>query len=158
MICPECAAENDDGVLFCRSCRTLYFGDRPDLPIPEEDERILWLAQMCEQLHIGDWDLPYFRDELANFTAEQERREAQVQAIYQHIPIGLEEDFQEEMDCGFQGVSAVRMALAQLSEYDPDMSPYSSMTSALATFYKGVCTVKEAMKINRRNRGRPLWI
>lgn len=158
MICSHCGSENEDACLYCRECRNLFLGERIEGPLPDEDERILLLAQGCELLKNGEWDLAWFRQWLHEFAVEQERREAQVQAVYHHVPIGLDEDFQEEIDTGFHGVCSVRASLAQLAEYDPDLSSPSTMTNALLLFYKGVCTIKEAMNINRRNRGRPIWI
>lgn len=158
MTCSHCGSLLDEGVLYCRGCRTLLIDDADDVPPPDEDERVLLLAQGCELVQSGEWDLETFQHWLSEFIVEQERRESQVQGVYQSIPIGLEEDFQEEIETGFHGVSDVKSALAMLAEYDPDASPDSVVTDALSMFYRGVCTVKEAMQINRRNRGRPLWI
>lgn len=158
MTCSACGSVLDEGVLYCRECRTLLIDDATDAPPPDEDERVLLLAQGCELVQSGEWDLGTFREWLAEFTTEQERRESQVQGVYQSVPIGLEEDFQEEMETGFHGVTSVKEALALLADYDPEASSPSILTRSLALFFQGVCTVKEAMQINRRNRGRPLWI
>lgn len=158
MTCSACGSLLDEGVLYCRQCRTLLIDDASDAPPPDEDERVLLLAQGCELVQSGEWDLDTFREWLAEFTTEQERREIQVIAVYQSVPLGLEEDFQEEMDTGFRGVTSVREALALLADYNPQFSSPSILTRSLAAFYQGVCTVKDAMAINRRNRERPLWI
>jgi len=157
MICPHCAHENDTGMLYCRECRYLFLGEPIQGPIPEENERILQLALGCETLYNGECDLPYFREWLRDFTADQERREQEIVIVFASVPVGLEEDFQEEVDIGFQGVKACKEALANLAQYDPTFSPWSSMTQELYLFYKGTWAVKEAMRINRRNRDRPLW-
>jgi len=158
LICSHCSCALDPEVLYCRECRKLLVEDDGDTPIPEEDERILLLAQGCELLQTGEWELGAFRHWLQEFISEQARREIQIAEVYQSIPIGLEEEFQEEIDMGFAGVSAVNEALTLLAEYDPDTCPAEALKRSLALYYKGVCVVKEAMNINRRNRGRPLWI
>lgn len=158
MICSHCGSALDEGVLYCRGCRSLLVDGLIEGAPPDEDERILLLAQGCELLLIGEWDLDSFRHWLHEFTVEQEKRETQVQQVYQSVPIGLEEDFQEEMETGFNGVTKVRESLETLAHFDPLTSSRTTVTDALQRFYEGVCTVKEAMSINRRNRGRPLWI
>lgn len=158
MACSHCGSEYEPGSLYCRECRYLFFGEPIQGPIPDEDERILRLAEICESLITGDIDVPKFHEHINEFTLDQERREQEIMMVFANVPVGMEEDFREEIDIGFQGVEACRQALSQLAEFDPALTPPMHMLKALMLFYQGTWAVKEAMRINRRNRGRPIWI
>lgn len=157
MTCPDCGHSNENGVLFCRGCRTLFLGDSADdaLP-PDENERVLVLAQACELVRNGFWTLTEFRQYLNEFAEEQSKREGGIRDV--DIPFGLEEEFEEERQVGFTGVDACNHAIAMLGEYDPETTGEHVLHEGLRQFHRGISQVKEAMKINRRNYGRPLWI
>jgi hypothetical protein len=93
---------------------------------------------------------------LNEFAVDQHRREAGIHGV--EIPFGLEEDFAEEREVGFRGVDACNRALQILSSYDPEVTGQHLLLEALHMFNNGMCGVKEAMKINRRSYGRPLWL
>lgn len=158
MTCTHCDSEVDDGLLFCRDCRYLFLDQPIEGPLPDQNERILELAEACEQLQNHHIALEDFRHWLKEFTDAQEGREQSIVAEYKNIPLGFEDEFAEEVELGFNGVSACRRALTALADYDPDNAPYVTLTQALHTFYNGTWAIKEAMQINRRNRGKPLWI
>ncbi len=156
MTCPACSFGNERGALYCRNCRTLFLGDIETDGVPDENERILVLCQACELMRSGQWSLAEFRQYLAEFTAEQQRREEGIRGV--DIPFGLEDEFQEEVEVGLNGVEACNLGLEALGAYDPEVDGDHVVTEALQAFYRGVVRVKEAMKINRRSYGRPLWL
>ena len=160
MMCELCQRENPPGSLYCRGCYNLFLNDDlPDGELPQGDsDRVIQLAQGCELLLSKHWTIQEFQQFLHEFTTEQRRREGEVTEVYQEIPFGLEEEFQEEYEAGYNGVVHINRALERLSIYHPENSSSLEVKRAVYEFFQGVCDVKEAMDINRRNRGRPLWI
>lgn len=157
MTCPACDYSNDNGVLFCRGCRTLFLGYTADeASPPEEGERVLVLAQACELVRSGDWTIAEFRQYLNEFAEEQEKKETGIRSV--EIPFGLEEEFEEERQVGFDGVETCNHSISVLASYDPEITGDHVLHEGLRQFHNGIQRVKEAMKINRRNYGRPLWI
>lgn len=157
MECPHCALNNENGAFFCRGCRALYLSGTEDaLPPPEDNERVLLLAQACELVRARTWSLTEFRQYLNDFETEQARREKGIRGV--DIPFGLEEDFAEEQQVGFDGVEACNRGLQLLEGYDPEATGDYPLSEGLRLFYQGILGVKEAMKINRRSYGRPLWL
>lgn len=153
MNCPDCGHESPPGSLYCRGCRTLFPGDAIEGPPPDEDEAILVLAQGCELLLRGEWTLDEFRDWLNAFIEKRREREQQIMEVYQSIPPGLEEYFQEEVKLGFNGVIMCKGALTALGDFMPDKHDAEVLKTALLQFHRGTRTIREAMGINRRNRG-----
>lgn len=158
MRCSECFATAGEDFLYCHECFNLFLGQRFPGEPPEQDERIIILADFCEELQRGDLDLAAFRARLYQFTVYQDERALEIAEVFANMMPELELDFAEEIDAGVRGINDCSRALLALAEYDPSVHPLSELIDNLVLYYNGILHIKEAMKINRRNRGRPLWI
>ncbi|MBM3462020.1 MAG: hypothetical protein FJX76_07965 [Armatimonadetes bacterium] len=158
MICPSCGSANDNGVFFCRQCRTLFLSNIDQDGAPEEGERVLDLAHACELVRSGEWSLTEFHGYLEDFEAKQAAKEGEIHATIKEIPFGLEEEFQEESQVGLEGVTSCNEAIGVLRRYDPEITGDFPLEEGLGIFFSGISRVKEAMRINRRSYGRPLWL
>lgn len=111
------------------------------------------LAQACELARVQNWDNLHFHTWLQAFVDEQQLREISIQEL--EIPYEFAQDFALERDIGLKGVRTCNEGLSRLREYTTDDGP---MLDGLRLFWRGVCMIREAMRINRLNAGCPLWL
>jgi hypothetical protein len=156
MTCSSCDTENEDWWLFCRSCRTLFAPELDGCAPPAEGERVLDLLGACELILAEYWSLSEFRFFVEEFQGEQQRREAGIREI--EIPFGLEQEFAEELEVGMHGVDLCNLGLTTLASYDSETDSSYVLMQGVLRFMQGIENIREAMKINRRSYGRPLWI
>lgn len=151
--CPACSFQNEAVSLYCRGCFRLLLGHVQGNPPSELWERFVVLADVCEQVRGGRMNEKQFHLWLQTFTSEQKMRELNILAL--EIPYGLDEDFADELEVGFSGVEACNRGLAILAQEGVTLS--YRLLDGLYVFWRGICMVKEAMQINRRNASREIW-
>jgi hypothetical protein len=168
-VCPNCQVPypilSDDRArplvrYMCGNCRYPLLGrdldDNEAVPLPTE--RILHLFGACEKVANGEWTAEEFQGFMTEVFIPQLLEKEQGIRNFE-IPFGLEQDFALEFEVGTRGVDLCNEALLRLLAVDQeDAGRIEAMRGALDHFFKGICNVKEAMRINRDNRDRPLWI
>ena len=156
-LCSRCGAENPETAFCCTGCRRLLVTAPDEEVILDEADRLFHLVQACEMVEAGEATLADFKVFIQDFLAEQQRREATIRTV--DIPFGLEDEFAEEKSVGYQGVDMVNQALESLASYDPSIpEAHQFLAMNIRLFHDGVLKVREAMRINRGNISRPLWI
>jgi hypothetical protein len=162
-LCRHCQQEYDSAVIYfmCPNleCRQPFFHDiEYEETVPEPTERILHLVEACENVANERWTLPEFQEYMTE-TFIPQLKEKEFGILELEIPMGLEEDFTEEMNVGLAGVEQCNRATDKILTYDPAFgNGVEVLTEGLKMFFLGISAVKNAMRINRRNRDRPVWI
>lgn len=155
--CSRCGVENDSHLFTCRGCRRLLVAAPGDDMTVDDGDRLFVLVQACEMVEAGEATLADFRIFIRDFVVEQQRRESSIRTT--EIPFGLEDEFAEEKAVGYQGVDMVNAALESLAAYDPTSEhAHETLTEGVRMFHEGMVKVRDAMRINRSNVSRPLWI
>ncbi len=160
--CPNCESQYNAALVqfHCRMCRYPFF-NRPldeNESAPQPTERILELFEACEHVANRNWTNAEFIEYLSDsFIPKLQEKEAAIRNF--EIPFGLEQDFAIEFEVGTRGVDQCNEALGHLLSYDAEAPNGNDiLLEGLDLFFRGINSVKHAMRINRENRDRPLWI
>lgn len=153
IICVKCGHHNPDGLNQCEQCgaqlpRLVSAGPRE--PEPDYiDDRVKELEDAANRVVSGEWSTDQFGEFVDDIMRKLSEREQAIRSI--EIPPEAIEDFREELECGFQGITLFYEGVNRMSQYLEALD-VTCLEEGLEIVKHGNDQINEAMKINRANR------
>jgi len=149
ILCLRCGAQNPPGENYCLSCgatlpKLAYTMEMAS--VDQVDERYRKFAEAAEMVKTGQWSV----EEYANFMETTYQKLRQIEDGIREVPISEEimDDFEEELEIGFQGVEMFNEGMETMMEYIEDEDP-AHLEEGLKLIAKGNGMIHRARIINR---------
>lgn len=148
----KCGQQNLAGANYCQSCNSVLpkvspatdaFSHRP------VNERYLQLKEAGEKVLRSEWSIDQYAAFLDSISRVLARKEQEIRDI--EIPAEAYDDFQAELDLGFQGIELYNRGVTTMRLFLADRNP-AHIHEGLEQIHEGNEAINEAMRINRDNR------
>ena len=154
MYCVKCGFQNAEGANYCSKCnaqlpRVLTSPDQAEPEAPRVNDRLQQIEGAVARASSGEWnpeEFGRFLQETAEILAEKERAIREIT-----IPDEAADDFREELEIGYAGISLYNQGVQRMFDFVADSSPVH-LEAGLELVRQGNECINQAMRINRENR------
>jgi hypothetical protein len=153
LVCVKCGTQNPDGMNYCTKCKSQL----PRIPhtaqVHRDPEKVMerynQLKEAADMMKSGEWTEDQFGDFLENISMILSKKEQEIRDI--EIPEEAYDDFSEELEVGFKGITLYNEGISHMLLYLDDQD-FEHIEYGLDLVYEGNELINEAIKVNRRNR------
>jgi hypothetical protein len=153
MICVKCGHQNSELANFCEQCNAklprLVAEPAEPAEQPPVQDRLRQLEEAARKVLSEEWSREQFAEYVENVLTVLQEKERAIREI--EIPSEAMEDFREELEVGFVGISLYNQGLERMLGYVED-GDASHLDEGLDLVRQGNDHINEAMRINRENR------